>query len=213
MAESFQPPADGLPERRRFLGGVVSAGVLGTLAPNAANAQPPPAPKPSTNQPPNNFPALDHAAFMRRAIVQAKQVPLLPFGAVIVEAATGKVQAEGHNRSSLNPTWHGEIDVINRQAAQNPQSDWSGLVLYTTAEPCAMCQAAIEWAGIALVVFGSSIPFLQKLGWWQIDLRAEEIIRRTPFRKTAILGGILEAECNTLFEAVPRAGRELKKIK
>jgi tRNA(Arg) A34 adenosine deaminase TadA len=67
-----------------------------------------------------------------------------------------------------------------------------------------MCQSAIEWAGIPLVVYGSSIPFLQSLGWWQIDIRAEEVVRRTPFRRSTVLGGILEEECNALFEAVPR---------
>jgi len=45
---------------------------------------------------------------------------------------------------------------------------------------------------------------LQGLGWWQIDIRAEEVVRRTPFRRSTVLGGILEAECNALFEAVPR---------
>jgi tRNA(Arg) A34 adenosine deaminase TadA len=150
------------------------------------------------------FPGLDHATFMRRAIAQANNVPLLPFGAVLVRGATGEVLAEGHNRSGLSPTFHGEVDVINRLAADQPQIDWSGLALYTTAEPCPMCQSAIEWAGIPLVVYGSSIPFLQDLDWWQIDIRALEVVRRTPFRQTTVLGGILEKECNALFEAVPR---------
>jgi tRNA(Arg) A34 adenosine deaminase TadA len=141
---------------------------------------------------------------MRRAIAQANDVPLLPFGAVLVRGATGEVLAEGHNRSAQSPTFHGEIDVINRLAADQPRIDWSSLALYTTAEPCPMCQAAIEWAGIPLVVYGSSIPFLQSLGWWQIEIRAEEVVRRTPFRRTTILGGILETDCNALFEAVPR---------
>ena len=118
------------------------------------------------------FPELSHATFMRRAIAQAKEVPLLPFGAVLVQGATGDVLAEGHNRSALSPTFHGEIDVINRLAADRPKVDWTSLVLYTTAEPCPMCQSAIEWAGIPLVVYGSSIPFLQSLGWWQIDIRS-----------------------------------------
>jgi tRNA(Arg) A34 adenosine deaminase TadA len=138
---------------------------------------------------------------MRRAIVQ---VPLLPFGAVLVRGATGEVLAEGHNRSAASPTFHGEIDVINRLAADQPRVDWGSLVLYTTAEPCPMCQSAVEWAGIPWVVYGSSIPFLQGLGWWQIDTRAGEVARRTPFRRTAILGGVLAEECNALFEAVPR---------
>jgi tRNA(adenine34) deaminase len=146
--------------------------------------------------------AADHDHFMRLAIEQARLTPDLPFGAVIVDGAGGAVLAAGHNRSRENPTWHGEIDVINRLAAQGGVTDWSPLALYTTAEPCPMCQAAIAWSGIGLVVYGTSIPFLRQLGWWQIDIRAEEVARRTPFRQTTILGGVLEAECNALFLAV-----------
>jgi tRNA(Arg) A34 adenosine deaminase TadA len=149
------------------------------------------------------FPGLDHERFMRRAIAEAKKVPDLPFGAVLVRGSTGEEVAAGHNRSADSPTFHGEIDAINRCAAVHRAIDWSQLVLYTTAEPCPMCQAAIAWAGIALTVYGSSIPFLQSLNWWQIDIRAEEVLRRTPFRTLSLLGGVLEAECNALFQAVP----------
>jgi tRNA(Arg) A34 adenosine deaminase TadA len=150
------------------------------------------------------FPELDHAAFMRRAIAQAREVPHLPFGAVLVRTATGEVLAEGHNRSAASPTLHGEIDVINRLAAGQPGVDWGSLVLYTTAGPCPMCQSAVAWAGIPWVAYGSSIPFLQGLGWRQIDIRAGEVARRTPFRRTGVLGGVLAKECNALFEAAPR---------
>jgi tRNA(Arg) A34 adenosine deaminase TadA len=189
--------------RRCFLAGLLSGGLGGSLITWLVQhwARPRLPPPKGTAAP---FPDLDHATFMRRAIAQAKSVPLLPFGAVLVRGATGEVLAEGHNRSASNPTFHGEIDVIHRLAAAQPEVDWASLVLDTTAEPCPMCQSAVEWAGIPLVVYGTSIPFLQGLGWWQIDIRAEEVVRRTPFRRSTVLGGILEAECNALFEAVPR---------
>jgi tRNA(Arg) A34 adenosine deaminase TadA len=182
---------------------LVGGGLVGSLATwlvrHWAGPFPPPPEVAATP-----FPELDHATFMRRAIAQAQEVPLLPFGAVLVRGATGEILAEGHNCSAASPTFHGEIDVINRLAADQPQVDWDSLVLYTTAEPCPMCQSAIAWAGIPWVVYGSSIPFLQGLGWRQIDIRAGEVARRTPFRRTAVLGGVLEKECNALFEAVPR---------
>ncbi|HBP88401.1 MAG TPA: nucleoside deaminase, partial [Nitrospiraceae bacterium] len=109
--------------------------------------------------------------YIRLAIVMAQKVPQYPFGAVIVRQATGEVLAKGYNRSSRNPIVHGEIDVINRCAAKHAPVDWTSLDLYTTAEPCPMCQSAIEWAGMATVYFGTSIPFLQQLGWRQIDIR------------------------------------------
>lgn len=82
---------------------------------------------------------LDHERYMRRAIELAGNVPDLPFGAVIVDGSTGQIVAEGWNRSSVNPTWHGEIDAINRLAESRSEFDGSQLVLYTTAEPCPMC--------------------------------------------------------------------------
>lgn len=146
----------------------------------------------------------DHERFMRRAIELGMRVPELPFGAVIVAGDTGAVVAEGWNRSAENPVWHGEIDAINGLVRSRPGFDGSNLLLYTTAEPCPMCQGAILWAGIGTVVFGSSIGFLQSRGWWQIDIQAAEIIRRAPFRHCKLLGGVLETECNALFENPPR---------
>ena len=143
--------------------------------------------------------SLDHERFMQEAIACAKQVPTRPFGAVIVVAERAEVIARGFNRSHVSPSFHGEIDVINRCAENHPKIEWNGLVLYTTAEPCPMCQSAIQWAGISMVVFGSSIPFLKSLGWNQIDIRAEDVAGKTPFNKCEILGGVLEKECDALF--------------
>lgn len=143
---------------------------------------------------------LDHARYMHRAIELARQVPRLPFGAVLVHRAAAAIVAEGWNRSAENPTWHGEVDAINRCAAQ-PPVDWGGLVLYTTAEPCPMCQSAVLWAGISEVVFGTSIRSLQQRGWWQIDIESVEVVRRAPFRACTLRGGILESECDALFDA------------
>jgi tRNA(adenine34) deaminase len=146
-------------------------------------------------------PNAEHETYMRRAITCARRVPLLPFGAVIVDRQAGEVLAEGYNRSAENPTWHGEIDAVNRCAAAHPGVAWERLTLYTTAEPCPMCQGAVAWCGIGTVVFGSSIAYLKRLGWWQIDIPAAEMIARTPFRSCTLIGGVLQAECDALFAA------------
>jgi tRNA(Arg) A34 adenosine deaminase TadA len=137
---------------------------------------------------------------MRRAIRLAGNNPKYPFAAVLVDEEK-RVVGEGWNRSSHNPTWHGEMDAINKCAAAHPGIDWTRLTLYTTAEPCAMCQGAVAWAGIKRVVFGSSIPFLKSVDVWAIDIRAEELARLAAFRKCAVVGGVLEEECNKLFRA------------
>jgi tRNA(adenine34) deaminase len=147
---------------------------------------------------------LDHELYMRRAIELARNVPEHPFGAVIVDRDTGKIVAEGWNKSRLHPTWHGEIDAINQLILAVPEIDGEKLVLYSNAEPCPMCQAAILWTGIETVVFGTSIRSLQRMGWRQIDILAEQVIRCSPAWKCVIIGGMLEQDCNALFEFAMR---------
>jgi tRNA(adenine34) deaminase len=148
---------------------------------------------------------LDHKSYMLRAIALAARVPDRPFAAVVVDGASGEVVAEGWNRSDENPTWHGEIDVLNRLVASDTRIDFARLVLYTTAEPCPMCQGAVLWAGIGAVVFGTSIRFLLDTGWRQIDIPAEELVRRGPGWRCTVVGGVLESECNELFLTASRA--------
>ena len=148
--------------------------------------------------------SLDHELYMRRAIELAAQVPELPFGAVIVRRAERRILAEGWNQSAKNPTWHGEIVALNELVQRHPSCDGAGLVLYTTAEPCPMCQAAILWCGIETVVYGTSIRFLQEQGWRQVDILASEVIARSPGWRCDLVGGVLAEECNALFRAARR---------
>ncbi len=151
-----------------------------------------------------SFQQPDDARFMRRAIELACRNPRAPFAAVIVRRKDGTVLAEGVNRADQSPIWHGEIVAIDQWAMTFPKADASGLCLYTTAEPCPMCQAAILWTGIPRVVFGTSIGRLAELGWQQIGLSAEEIARHWPFTSCEIRGGVMAPECDALFEAAMR---------
>lgn len=76
-----------------------------------------------------------------------------PFGAIIVK--DGKIIGSGSNRvtADLDPTAHGEVVAI-KEACKNLKSiDLSGCELYTSAEPCPMCTAAIYWSKIAAVYY------------------------------------------------------------
>lgn len=141
--------------------------------------------------------------FMRLALDRARASTGHPFTAVIADPVRDVILAEGANRHAESAIWHGEIDAIARLDASHPRSGRDGLTLYTTAEPCPMCQAAILWAAIPRVVYGTSIPFLAAHGWWQIDLRATEVAARAPGRACAVVGGVLAAECDALFVAGP----------
>ena len=101
------------------------------------------------------------AIFMRRAIdisAQALETPgTEPFGAVIVR--DGKIVGEGINRSVLNhdPTSHGETEAI-RDACRNLGTvDLRGADLYSSCEPCALCVAAMNIAGIAALYYAADM--------------------------------------------------------
>jgi tRNA(adenine34) deaminase len=141
----------------------------------------------------------EHELFMRRASLLARTVPDRPFAALLIDE-DGRVVAEGISRVGENPTWHSEIDAINRAAATGPV-EWRRLTLYSTAEPCPMCMAALLWCGVPAVVFGTSIATLMRLGWKQIDIHAHEMTRRARFGSCTLVGGVCEADCDALFRA------------
>lgn len=80
-----------------------------------------------------------------------------PFGAIVVR--DGRIVGEGLNRSALNcdPTSHGETEAI-RDACRNLETlDLRGCELYTSCEPCALCVAAMEIAGISQLYYATSL--------------------------------------------------------
>ena len=142
--------------------------------------------------------------YMRAALSAARNARANPFGAVIVDQDSGEIVARGWNRTKENPLWHGEVDALNQLDHGDDSLDVSRLCLYTTAEPCPMCQAAIVWAGVGAVRFGTTISTLQRLGWDQIEIRAAEVAAKVPFRRCEVSGGCLEDECDTVFAQAAR---------
>lgn len=140
----------------------------------------------------------EHETFMRKAIEVGRQNPAAPFGSVLVDSRTGEIVASGVNQMTANPTLHGEIAAINAYARRG-LVDWRELTLYTTAEPCCMCQGAILWAGIRTVVFGVSIAYLKSIGWNQIEIPAKEVVARSWDPGVCVIGDVCLAECQELF--------------
>lgn len=147
------------------------------------------------------------AVFMRRAIVLAREAIAAgqqPYGALIADPASATIVAEGANHASHNPIWHGEMSAIANLSAVGTRSVYArapSLELYTTAEPCPMCMAAIGWSGFAAVLYGTSIPFIEARGADQIDVRAAEVAAKTPFHNVSVVGGVLANETNPLYES------------
>ena len=145
------------------------------------------------------IPASAHEEAMRLAIAEAHGNRAFPFGAVIVRARDRHVMATGVNKSTHNPTFHGEIIAINDYVARHGNRGWDEAILYTTGEPCPMCMSAMVWAGMGAVVWGTSIEQLRQFGINQILLPATTVIGASEFYHGGILGHVLEAETDALF--------------
>lgn len=137
--------------------------------------------------------------FMAETIRIASENPIAPYGAIIVYDDKD-ILLKSVNSAHHHPLMHGELSVIHTLFNNGFDGDVSKLSLYTTAEPCPMCAAAIYWAMIPKVIYGSSISFLHDLFGRQIQLRAEEVLSKTPdFYSCHLIGGVMENECNNLF--------------
>jgi len=99
--------------------------------------------------------------FMRRAIeisTQALNTPgTEPFAAVVVQ--DGQIIGEGINRSLMNldPTSHGETEAIRDACRTLGTVDLRGCELYTSCEPCTLCVAAMQIAGIARLYYAADL--------------------------------------------------------
>lgn len=149
-----------------------------------------------------------HEGCMRVALAQAGRNPDRPFGAVIVERASGTVVAEAVNAVEVSPLLHGETAAIDACARAHRGIDWRTLSLYTTAEPCPMCAAAIAWTGIAEVIIGTDTPTLAGLGIDQLDLACADVLAAAPFYRGRVVMGVLAAETDLMYAEWARRLRE-----
>jgi guanine deaminase len=120
--------------------------------------------------------------FLRRAIELATQNVLDgaggPFAALIVR--DGEVIAEAANSvtTTNDPTAHGEVNAIRKACTQLETFSLTGCEIYTSCEPCPMCLAAIYWARLDAIYFGSSQQDAARAGFDDAFLYEE-------FRKSA----------------------------
>src|SRR5271170_6911075 len=104
----------------------------------------------------------------------------VPFGALIVETASGKplMRAVNAVRSENDPSSHAELRTVRKAAQKLKTSSLAGYTLYTTCEPCPMCMANALWAGLDRVVYGATIADANK-HCRQIHISARKVVRRS----------------------------------
>jgi tRNA(adenine34) deaminase len=144
---------------------------------------------------------------MRRAMAQAQAAAdagEAPVGAVLVDPATGAVVVEAHNQPIRlqDPTAHAEVLAMRAAAQTLGNYRLTGLTLYVTLEPCAMCAGAISHARIGRVVYGAAD---EKGGAVAHGPRFFE--QPTCHSRPAVTAGVMAEESSALLKSFFRARR------
>lgn len=149
--------------------------------------------------------AMPMPSAMQEALAAARRGLLAgepPVGACVV--SDGEVIATAHTAVIGGPdsTAHAEILAL-RAACQHGRTPWlAGCELYVTVEPCAMCLAAIHYAGIERVWFGVGLDAMQAL-------TGRELQGAVPDGMT-LSGGVLADECAVLLRDWSATRRRLR---
>jgi len=123
----------------------------------------------------------------------------VPFGALIVETATGGLLMRAVNavRTESDPSSHAELRAVRKAARKLKSPSLAGYTLYSTCEPCPMCMANALWAGLDRVVYGATIADANK-HCRQIRISARKVVRRSDM-SCAVDGPVLRKACYELF--------------
>ena len=141
------------------------------------------------------MPAHDHQHFMRLAIDEGRDGAAegnRPIGSVLVRG--GEVLGAGRNTvaSECDPTNHAETVAIRDACRRLGVTDLAGATLYTTMEPCPMCQWAITIAGISELVLGARHADFAPHDYGSYSV--ERLLELTG-RDMAVVTGVLQDEC------------------
>ncbi len=149
--------------------------------------------------------------FMQQALALAQEAAGLgevPVGAVAVH--DGRIVGTGFNRREVdrNPLAHAELLAMD--AAAKALGAWrlTGVTLYVTLEPCAMCAGALVQSRVTRLVFGTMDPKAGAVG--SLYNLAEEPRHN---HRLQVTSGILADECRLVLKSFFERLREKKREK
>ena len=135
-----------------------------------------------------------------------------PFGAVVVEVASGAVAGVGVNIvvSGGSSVLHAEMVALMRAQHRTGfhkvgGADGIPMALYTSAEPCAMCMGAIPWSGVDRVVCAAADADVRAIGFDEGD-KPEDWLSAWRRRGIAVSTGILRDEAVAVLRAYQTSG-------
>lgn len=121
-----------------------------------------------------------------------------PFGAVIVK--DDKIICVESNTvlKEKDPTCHAEMNAIRKACKKLKTYNLKGCKIYATGYPCPMCLAAIMWANIDEIYYGSTLKDAEKIGFK--DDFIYSFIRNNNSNENIKIKNINREECVKLFE-------------
>lgn len=146
---------------------------------------------------------------MRQALLlagEAERLGEVPVGAVAVVG--GQVVGRGFNRreTDRSPLAHAELLAIAEASRTLDAWRLSGVTLYVTLEPCAMCAGALVQSRIDRVVFGARDPKAGAVG--SLYNLAEDARHNHRLKVTS---GVLADECGKVLTDFFRGLREKRR--
>ena len=143
--------------------------------------------------------------WMRQALAAAREAQAageVPIGTCIVSENQLVAVSGNRTRTDCDPTAHAEIVALREAAAKLGNYRLTGVAVYSTIEPCAMCAGALIQARVSRLIYGAP------------DERAGAVISRfricdTDFlnHRIKISAGVLEQECRALMQEFFRSRR------
>jgi tRNA(adenine34) deaminase len=150
-------------------------------------------------------------AFMQQALALAREAEALgevPVGAVAVHE--GRIVGTGFNRREVDRSPLAHAELLALDAAARALGAWrlTGVTLYVTLEPCAMCAGALVQSRVTRLVFGARDPKAGAVG--SLYNLAEEPRHN---HRLQVMSGILADESRLLLKGFFERLREKRRDK
>jgi len=147
------------------------------------------------------------AHWMQKALAAAAEAGErgeVPIGACVV-TNEGRVLliAGNRTRTDCDPTAHAEVLALREAARQFGNYRLTGVAVYSTIEPCAMCAGALVQARVRRLIYGARD---ERFGAVETKFRICDSDSLN--HRMEITPGVLEEECRELIQEFFRARRK-----
>ncbi len=147
----------------------------------------------------------DHMRLALELAWASKERGEFPFGAVITQNGKVIVAAENGEHRKADVTAHAEMMALSEASWKLAKRDLSDCVIYSSAEPCPMCSAAIFQSNIPRVAFGiyrDDLPHLFR----RRKIRIAQLAEDWDY-SPEVVGGVLREDALMPFEDIEKPWR------